>query len=242
MAPLGVHRYVKQLVTDHPEKAVDILVRCCDDERIYSDIMTCLVQPSQGRDEALSPRNSLNITLAPPSPMSPVDSQHSGSPRPLHRLPHHPISSARPFAPLSPPRTASSVTSHASRDGAASPEYVFFFTSHGRVIDETLVRMRTAHIKHSVIRQDIVHNRHLLGSLNQLEPSYVSVTRSATPHARKEVQTSCSIELEWSRPHSEMTHRTTFYLVSGDALDTDVLLGYDDSGEGASGMYTTLLW
>lgn len=234
MAPKGAHGLAEKLVREHPTEAVDILVSCCDNPQVYNDIVRCIT--SIGPSDASRLQNSVNITLAPQTPMSPVGSQHSGSSRQPYRLPHQSNQVPIPLAPLSPPGTASSITSHSSKDGAGQGEWVLFFTDQGGVDDECRLRLRTAHIKHSVIRQDVIHKRHLVGNLISLPPAYVSITRSATPLIPEQAQTNCAIELEWRRPHSERSHCTTFYIVSGEALDADVLLGRDDHEAGHLGM------
>ncbi|KAH7381151.1 hypothetical protein DE146DRAFT_623977 [Phaeosphaeria sp. MPI-PUGE-AT-0046c] len=62
-----------------------------------------------------------------------------------------------------------------------------------------------------------------------LHPFDVFVTRSDTPHILEQVQTKCSIKLVWRRPPSNRSRETIFYVVSSESLDTDVLLGYQDS-------------
>jgi hypothetical protein len=237
MAPIGTHNAVRQLVANFPDIAIDILVSCCDDERIYREVTKVFVESSNRQPEPQSPRNNLNMTLGPQPPMSPDGSQHSDSPRPFQRMQRFSTPITRPYTTHSPPPTVSSVTSHSSRDGAASTEYVLFFGYQGRDVEEHLLHMRTANIEHSVIRQDVVHKRHLNGVLNRLDQCFVSVTQSTTPHLTQQVQAYSCIELDWRRPQSERMERSTFYIVPRGALSTDVLLSYHDSGESGSGMY-----
>jgi hypothetical protein len=239
MAPIGTHNAVRQLIEHYPEKAAEILVSCCNDERILNEVFRVFIPSSHGPPEPLNPRNSLNINFGPQPPLSPDGSQHSDSPRPFIRRQRYPTPVMRPFPIHSPSSTtSSSVSSHSLRDRATPAEYGVFISLQGRGIEETPLRMRTANVEHSVIRQDIVLKRHLNGIPNQLDQCYVTVTQSTTPHLLEEVQAGSSIDLDWRRPHSEITDRTTFYIVSGDALDTDVLLSCHDSGGSSSGMYT----
>jgi hypothetical protein len=231
MAIYGRENAVRQLITHKPEKAVEILVGCCEDGRIWEMVSNAFVPTGDG-PEPSSPRNNLSISFGPQPPMSPDGSQHSDSPRPFQRLQRYSTPITRQFATHSPPPTESSVTSRSSRDS----DYGLFFDHQGRVVEEHLLRIRTANIEHSVIRHDIVHKRHLSGAIERLNGCYVSVTQSATPHLQRQVQAFSCINLDWRRPNSDITQRSTFYLVPRGELDTDVLLSYHDSGENGSGM------
>lgn len=243
MAHHNLHRYVEQLVSRRPDKAIDILVGCCDDGNVMTQVLACLAESSNGQNEPRSPSNrpsGLNITLAPAQPISPLDSPHSSSPFRPERLSRRPTTFTNP--PLSPPRTVSSVTSNSSNDGSTLREYIYLLNCAGNGVEEILVRMRVAApIQHSVIREDIIHRRNLTGNLEWINPPQnVLVTHSGTPHIPREVTVRCSVELTWRRPNSESTHSTKFYIVPGAMLDTDVLLGYEDSGEGVSGTFIHL--
>ena len=104
---------------------------------------------------------------------------------------------------------------------------------------EHMVRMKDASIMYSVIRDDVVGKRNLEESpgLVQAEVTHVDVPHRPSGQNQL-VPVSCAIELTWRRPHSDSTHNTLFYVVPNGAIDTDILLGYKDSGEGIAGVYT----
>jgi len=99
--------------------------------------------------------------------------------------------------------------------------------------------MRSASIKFSVIGGDVVGKRNLEDSFNlsQAEFTHVEVPHRVTGETQL-VPVSCAIELTWRRPHRNTTHNTLFYVVPKEVLDIDILLGYEDSGEGIAGVYT----
>lgn len=125
---------------------------------------------------------------------------------------------------MSPPRTVSSVTSNHSNESSRSGEYVLVPYHTEDDVKEDMVWMRTGPIKHSLVRQELVHQRNLTGSINW----DVSITYNG-------VCSMGSVELTWRRPKSASTHRTTCYVIPG--LKTDLYLGYEDSGEEAPGEY-----
>ncbi|KAF2686955.1 hypothetical protein K458DRAFT_402477 [Lentithecium fluviatile CBS 122367] len=240
LAHREARRLVDQFVRQWPKKAVDILVRCCDDENILREIMTDLAvqQPGTSQQEAFSPSNGLNLTigrLGQPRPTSSRDSQHSASPPPRQTPRRRPSSNARPFAPPSPPstRTASSVISHSSKDDVGPGEYIVLIIITEKSVDEKVARMRNEPIMHSVMREDVARKRKITTS--RAEECYVSVPHPTVARAHTQVPVLECATVEWRRPQSNSTHSTTFYIVPRDVLDIDILLGYEDSGEGASG-------
>lgn len=104
---------------------------------------------------------------------------------------------------------------------------------------EQMVRMKTASITYSVIRDDVVGKRNLEESfgLTHADIAHVQVPNRVSGQAQL-IPVSWSIGLTWRRPHSDSTHSTTFYLVPKEVLDIDMYLGSDDSGEGSPGVYT----
>jgi hypothetical protein len=238
MDHLGARIVVDQLLERSPEKAAELLVRYCQDTRIHNEIATYLIHQSSRSVQpgALSPSNSLNITLAPQRSASSVDSHHSESPLMRQRLARRPSASARPLAPLSPPSTVPSSSSHSSRGEAAPGDYIVLLTFTDGSVREDIVRMRTAPIACSVMREDVVHKRGLTASLRETDECRVFVPYPPGSHAQTQVPVTYRAKLEWIRPRSNSTHSTTFYIVPKALLDVDVVLGYKDSGEAASGV------
>ena len=105
-------------------------------------------------------------------------------------------------------------------------------------MDELRVRMKTAPITYSVIRDDVVGKRNLEDSfsLSPAEVAHVQVPHRVSGGVQT-VPVSWSIDLTWRRPHSDSTHSTVFYLVPKEVLDIDMCLGYDDSGDASPGVY-----
>lgn len=214
-----LYRHVEQLVSQRPDKAVDILLGCCEDERVRDEVQSCLVEAGYWQSEPRSPSNRVNISFDPPKPMSPLALQRAAGHLPPERQRPFQISSP---APLSPPATESSATSHHSNESARSAEYILLLSITEDGIVEVPVRMRTALIKHSVIRQDLVFKRKLASNLNR----EVSVSHNG-------ISSIGSLELQWCKPNRDSTHSTTFYVIPG--LETDLYLGFEDSGEGPPG-------
>jgi hypothetical protein len=233
----GTHQLVTQLVDSNPRKAVDILTRCCEESKILEEVTSYLLQPRARQFEVSTPpANRFDITFAPPLSPSSHGSHHTGTPPPRQRLPRRPSSTTYP---LSPPATASSVTSHSTRSGSGLGEYILLPTVVEGQVVEVPVRMKTASITYSVIRDDVVGKRNLEESFG-LSPA--EVAQVPVPHrvsgGVQVVPVSWSIDLTWRRPHSDSTHSTIFYLVPKEVIDVDMYLGYDDSGDGGPGVYT----
>jgi hypothetical protein len=102
---------------------------------------------------------------------------------------------------------------------------------------EKPVRMKNAPIEYSLIRENIVYERITNTAINQGE-YHVPVPHPADPDIHTSMHVSESMTLTWRRPNHDSTHETTFYLVPKDTINADILLGYEDSGEGSPGVYT----
>jgi hypothetical protein len=99
--------------------------------------------------------------------------------------------------------------------------------------------MKPAPIKHSVIRDDVVHERNLDNHLTQADELQVTVPQISNPDTQIYVRVFECVTLTWRRHNSNSTHSTKFYVVPKSALAIDVLLGYEDSGGYGGGVYTT---
>lgn len=227
---------VARLVDHFPEQAVEILARCCEEQKeTLHEVLASLIPPKHN-ESPLPVGNNINVTFPPRVPPSSHGSQHTGTPPPRQGPPRRFPSTSYP---ISPPATASSVTSHSTRDENSSGEYILLPTLVGTKVVDHKVRMRPALIKHSVIRGDVVGRRQLEDSFNisQAGLTHVEVPHRVTGELRL-VPVSCAIELTWRQPHSNSTHETLFYVVPKETLDIDILLGYDDSGQEIAGVYT----
>jgi hypothetical protein len=238
MSHYGIHHLVTELVENSPKKAADILTRCCEErEKVFQEVTTFLLQSRPRQYEASNPpANRFDITFARPVSPSSHGSHHTGSPPPLQRPPRRSSSTTYPFSRSG---TASSVTSHSTRNENGSGEYILLPTLVGTKVVEQKVRMKSAPIKYSVIRDDVVGKRNLDDSsnLNSAELIQVEVPHRASGGIQI-VPTSWSIHLTWRRPHSDSTHSTMFYVVSRDVLDIHMYLGYQDSREDSPGVYS----
>jgi hypothetical protein len=90
--------------------------------------------------------------------------------------------------------------------------------------------MRTVSTEHSVIRQNIVKTR-LRDNVHveEIQNGPVHTPYQSAPNG---VLTSYyQTQLTWRRDSSWKTHEAIFYLVQDD-IDSDILLGEADSGEG----------
>lgn len=97
---------------------------------------------------------------------------------------------------------------------------------------------RDSTVRYSLIRKE-AQERVLSEELIEGDRHYdITLPETAIPLGiHPEICISESVLLTWSRRRNNPTHRTRFFLVSNDVLRTDVLLGYEDSGEGYLGAY-----
>lgn len=233
---IGVRVPIRRLVKDHPEKAVDILVRCCQDADIQNEILFYLLDPdlkSSGTpvevSESANPTNARHTTSA-------LDSERATLPLGRRRPSDRSARASR--LPPSPTRTASSYSrSLASKDGK---ECIIFLTAVDERPEEHLAQMRNAQIELSVISEHMFDEGRICEShITSVPRQVISVPRPGLPGSFLNVSVSSCAKLTWKRPGSR-THSTTFYLVPPDMLDIDVLLGCEDSGEGMHSL--PLVW
>jgi hypothetical protein len=243
MDSFAAHTLVRQFVTTCPEKVEDILVRCCADRKWYDEISNiCLLRARDGQQPSTpaSPASRLEINFPPKTRIPSLDSHHSVSPPPRQRATRHLPSNSRQFAtPLSPPSTASSTASRSTKNEAVTGEYILLPALSENGVKEEMVRMKSAPIEHSVIREDVVHGRNLGNQLTQTDEPQVTVPHISNPDTQIYVRVFECITLTWRRHNSNSTHSTKFYVVPKSALAIDVLLGYHDSGGYGGGVYTT---
>jgi hypothetical protein len=240
MESYGTHALVKEFIDRCPEKIEDVLVKCCEDQKWRTEITTRLLLPRAGQQQSTptSPPGGLSITLAHPAPISSINSVHSASPPPTRRAAHQPSSSTRHYrTPLSPPSTASSTTSRSVKNEATTGEYILLLALREHGIQELMVRMRTAPIRDSLIREEVVHERDLVSQLTRIEEHQVTVPFITNPGSYLPVLVFESITLTWRRHNSNKTHNTTFYVLPRSDMSADVLLGSQDSGEYSAGMF-----
>ena len=235
MDVMGANALVTKLLIERPEKVHDILVRCCEQDKVRQEITSCLLHSTPRQYETSPPANRFDITFAP-SPSNSVHNPHHTASLPRQRLPRRPSSNV-PTYPLSPARTASSVTSLSTRDESGSGEYVLVPVFAGTNKGDKAIRMNTAPIKYSVIREDVVVERSLNDAYSlipaEVQQIYVPCRAAESPQL---VSVEWCIQLTWRRPDSQATHSTLFYIVPKVLLESDMLLGFEDSGEEIQGV------
>lgn len=105
---------------------------------------------------------------------------------------------------------------------------MFLLTTDGlNNVKKLMVKMRTANVRHSLIRDDLIA-RHKL-DINPRPSDYPTVLLPEGYEAR----VSYCVELQWERQGLDTcgTHSTPFFAVPANRIDTDIILGYEDSGE-----------
>lgn len=235
MDVFSANALVQQLLKERPEEVYAILVKCCEYEKVRQEI-NYVLQSKDRKFEASLPGNKFDITFAP-SPSTSVHNPHQIGSSLTRQRPPGRLSLNAPTYPFSPARTASSVTSHSTRDESGPGEWVLVPVFVGPSPAEKLIRMNTASIKYSVIREDVVFKRNLNAaySLSPVEQLQIQVPCLATGDLQL-VSVGWCIELTWRRRGSEATHSTMFYMVPKGLLELDMVLGSDDSGEDIQGV------
>lgn len=228
---------VDSLLKYRMDKVKEILLRCCQEQTTRNEMMASLIYRS-GHLPVCDPSTGVDMASARLSRTTSQVLSHSADAFPPQHTPARRFSSAtRQYSLLSPPRTASSVTSHSVKDDVVTGEDVLlsFVTEQG-TINKQVVRMRTAPVEHSLIGEDVVVERELRTSLAEVEETRVSVPSGTDSDYFEDVQVSFSIHLTWRRPSSNLSHATLFYVVPKGMIDSDLVLGSIDSGKTTSGM------
>lgn len=238
MEQVGAHdlALAERLIEYHPHKAAEILARIFKDDRIKNEANACFVPPPKnGQPEALRSPNRLELVLPARTPARSLSSHDSGSPPPPQKRRNR-ILDATPSMP-SPPRAASSTGSRSTKGEAPPRDYILFTgVDEGGVLREKPVIVKTAPIPHSIIRDDVANR--LDAEIDSEGEACLPIPHPEDPDLLLDVRVNSSTTLTWSRPRSDATHETRFYIVSRDLLMADVLLGYKDSGARQPGVYT----
>jgi hypothetical protein len=234
---------LERFVMDYPDKAVEILMRCCHDVDVEKEIVQFLLDPGQPpKNEplnALDTTNANNAHVTSTQRSSPV-AQRTSSFSSNRRQPSRNISGMGPNTePPSPPRTGSNHSkSLASKEGIEN--ILILTTNEDDDIKKHLATLKPAPIMYSVIGQHMFSAGRICESeIQEIDKQQISVPQRGVPGTFVDVTVSSCAELTWKRIRStsKASHSTLFYLVSQEYLDIDVLLGSPDSGEG---MFTTL--
>jgi hypothetical protein len=215
---MSIRGYARRLVEEYPDKAVDILVRCCNTE-IETEILKYLadVPPRKVAVEAagtintISARRSLNQTL-------PSETDRFGLPA-ARRGPSDRTGSS-----------GASISSHSRSLSTKDGRETIVILADGEQGDEHRAQMRFAQVALSVIAEHMFAEGRISDSyIRTIPEESIYVPRRG---AFVNVLVTACATLTWQRPRSR-THSTLFYLVPDEMLvDIDILLGYKDSGEG----------
>jgi hypothetical protein len=233
---------LERFVTGYPDKAVEILMRCCHDLDIEREILQFLLDPGQPPKnkslDALDTTNANNAHVTSTQRSSHA-AQRTSSFSNHHPQPSRKISGRYSAEPPSPPRTGSNYSkSLASKEGI---ENILILTmDEDDDIKKHPATLRTAPIEYSVIGQHMLSDGRICESeIEELDERQISIPQRGIPGTFVDVTVSFRVQLTWrrTRTKSNASHRTTFYLVRQEFLDIDILLGSPDSGEG---MFITL--
>lgn len=126
-----------------------------------------------------------------------------------------------------PSTSAGSVKSHTSSLTAANMEKIYFVSCDDDGADQPVIS-RSAPVKHNLIGDRVVFSRSLGASIVPVDES-VSVPRPSGGQRWEKVTT--AVNLTWRRRKKFTTNVDTFYIVSARLLDSDVILGSDESLE-----------
>jgi hypothetical protein len=233
---------VTDLLSQRPDKVQEILLRCCKELKMREEMMASIIKIRGGHVPICDPSNGANMTSSMSNDIPLHDAHHSEPSRPQQKPARRFSTTTRQYSLLSPPRTASSVTSHSVKNDVVTGEDVLLLVvSEEGTINKQVVRMRAAPIQHSLIGEDVVLERGLGAGLVEVDEFRVSVPCGADLEDFEHVQVSFLINLTWRRSNSNSSHVTKFYVVPKDTIDTDLLLGNADSGQGTLGMSISLV-
>jgi hypothetical protein len=232
-------RTLQRFVANYPEKAVDVLMRCCHDQDIEKEITQFLLEPDQ--EPKNMTRNTLdttNISSVPPTlgPSTPPSS-HPGSHRSEsfsdhRRTPRGTHTALRNKADVSPSRSSNYSKSITSKSG--KEDILITAMTEDDEITKEHARMRSAQITYSVIGEHIFSEGRICRSniKEDVSEQLIPLPCRGASGTFRNVPVSSYAKLTWRRLSSDATHKTFFYVVPQDLLDIDVLLGTRDSGEG----------
>lgn len=208
---------VQQLLRDHPSKAAELLM-------VYL------------QDEGICAATERYIGQHPPQrvPGTAFGQQYEGlTPRAHHRnssiqqsSARHDIQSAR-HSMQTPPTSAGSVKSHASGLAAAGMEKISFLSCDDDGVDQAVIARRVPG-KYNLIGDAVAYGRGLSDGQFEVDASIPVHTSSGAPTW---VTAKTAVNLTWRRRNEFKTNMDTFYVVSARSLDSDVVLGSDESME-----------
>ncbi|KAI4640551.1 uncharacterized protein J4E78_010574 [Alternaria triticimaculans] len=199
------------------------------------------------RDEDIRAATERYIGLYPPQPTPEATFEHQNEanlPRAQPRnssLQH--VSARHDFqvaelSILTPP-TSTNKVSYAFGPLVADMEEISFLSCDDDDIVDQPVSARRAPGRYNLIGDGVVYGRGLKTGQFEVDKSVPVYTSFGVA---KWVTVKTAVELTWRRPGQLQTHLDTFYVVSARLLDSDVVLGFDESVDrqslsGQSNMY-----
>ena len=209
---------VQQLLKDHPSKAAELLMIYLQDEEICAATERYIGQhplPQRVPDaqvrqqyEALAQRaHHRNSSLQQASA-------------------RHNVQSAR-HVMQTPPTSAGSVKSATSGLAAAGMEKISFLSCDDDGTDQPVIARR-APGRYNLIGDGVAYGRGLSTGQFEVDESILVHTSSG---AAKWVVVKAAVNLTWRRRNEFKTNMDTFYVVSARLLDSDVVLGSEESME-----------
>ncbi|KAH7411620.1 hypothetical protein DE146DRAFT_243335 [Phaeosphaeria sp. MPI-PUGE-AT-0046c] len=229
-APTIKRSYLERFVTDFKDKAVEILLRCCNDQEIEREILHILLEnPASTSDNT----DASNKHVPPAAKKSP-SSQRTGSFSSSHRRQTSHGHMGPNGEPPSPPKSRSNHSkSLVGKDGAET--IIILSSTEDDDIKTSIVSMKRAQTEYSVISEHIFDEGRIAESnVEEIEEERITIPRRGALGSFVNVKVSSIVELTWrpTKSKSKASHCTVFYLVPQEFLDIDVLIGSLDSGEG----------
>ncbi|KAI4606899.1 hypothetical protein J4E80_009978 [Alternaria sp. BMP 0032] len=206
----------QRLLRDHPAKAIELLMDYLKDGKIKADTEQYIGQ------NTAQPMLETELNHHRGSMPPPAHHHHSsiqGSVRPNIQDTRHSIQT--------PPTSAGSVKSHTSGLAAAGMEKISFLSCDDDSADQAVIAKR-APGKYNLISEAVAYGRGLSAGQFEVDESIPVHTSSGGP---RWVNVKHAVNLTWRRPSEYKTNMDTFHVVSGKYLDSDVVLGSDESME-----------
>jgi hypothetical protein len=207
----------KKLLDHYPTKAQELLITYLQDK----DIRTATEQ----HIGANQPSARIDAPFEQQHRHSRTSSYHPES-SPFQRTTRQNIHDDRHVL-HTPPTSAGSVKSHTSSVAAAGLERIYLISCNDDCAEKPVIS-RSLPVKHNLIRDKVAYGRNLGASPVPVD-ELVSVPLSSGGQRREKVTT--AVNMTWRRRNEFTTNEDTFYIVSAKLLDSDVILGSDESIE-----------
>jgi hypothetical protein len=220
---------LQRFVEAHPDKAVDVLIKCCHDLDIEKEIIEYLLDQQLISADATG-NNDAHVA---PAPRATSASQRTGSFSSNRRqsIRNYPGMGVRGDSPSPPKSRSNQSKSLSGKDGKEN--ILILATNEDDDIKKLPATMMLAPIEYSVINEHMFDAGRICDSNREgIDEEQISVPQRGVPGALIQIPVTSRAELTWKRSKSNASHQTVFYIVPQEYLDIDLLLGTLDSGEG----------